>query len=86
VNIREGIGIGNEFLKIARRVDPLIGSVDSSLISCSLGLNPLIGSVDSSLISCSLGLSRFDCNTGFLGFECSFGDSLPVNSLLSKTL
>jgi len=34
VNIREGIGIGNEFLKIARRVEPLIGSGDiRSLIS-----------------------------------------------------
>jgi len=28
VNIKEGIGIGNEFLKIAGRVEPLIGSRD----------------------------------------------------------
>jgi len=27
-NIREGIGIGNEFLKIASQVEPLIGSGD----------------------------------------------------------
>ena len=32
-------GIGNEFLKIARRVEPLIGSGISSLISYSLNID-----------------------------------------------
>jgi len=38
-NIREEIGIGNEFLKIARRMEPLIGYGISSLISKSLAVS-----------------------------------------------